>query len=318
MVADHSTALHLRRQRGKLLNNRQVERLWEQYITASRALPTLELTRRVKRMNIELAGFSDARQETDPKQIGPVNSRPPRLKDWVKINRVLRGAIIAPSQRHRLQAADIEELLKPRCGHWNIAPDGIPNFPDRLRKGFEWAEQTEKGWDKTSITIFVNSHNLLPLGIDASDFQTAIMRAAYTWNQASVGIRIGFADTVSQSDIVASWSSESLDPHGVLSDSVIAHADFPEPNTMYTSSPPLSICFNRLKQWSSHIGDEVNEPTLFDIESLALHEIGHCIGLFHRDQRSVMYEIVEKGRHRNLDNDTIQAARSLYRSPVGG
>ncbi len=312
MVADHSIALQLRRQRGKLLSNRQVARLWEHYVTAPRALPTLELTRCAKRMNIELAGSTDATEDTVPKQLVQVNSQPRCLEDWVKINRVLRGAIIAPSQRHRLQAADIEELLKPRCGHWNIAPDGIPNFPDRLRKGFEWAEQTEKGWDKTSITIFVNSHNLLPLGIDASDFQTAFMRAADTWNRACVGIRIGFADSVSQSDIVASWSSESLDPHGVLSDNVIAHADFPQPNTMYTSSPPLSICFNRLKLWSSHVGDEVNEPTVFDIESLALHEIGHCIGLFHRDLGSVMYEIVEKGRHRDLDNDTIQAARSLY------
>ena len=312
MVADHSIALQLRRLRGKLLNNQQVAKLWEKYVTASRALPTLELTRRDRRMNVELAGSSDARKETVSKKIVHANLQPRRLDDWVKINRVLRGAIIAPSQRRRLQTADIDELLKPRCGHWNIAPDGIPNVPDRLRKGFEWAEQTEKGWDKTSITIYVDSHNHLPLGIEASDFQTAIMRAADTWNRASIGIRIGFADSVSQSDIVASWSSESLDPHGVLSDSVVAHADFPEPNTMYTSSPPLSMCFNRLKLWSSHVGDDVNEPTLFDIESLALHEIGHCIGLFHRDQGSVMYEIVEKGRHRDLDNDTIQAARRLY------
>ncbi len=263
-------------------------------------------------MNIGSEDVSDARNEAASKQLAQVKSQPRRLEDWVKVNRALRGVTIAPSQRHRLHIEDIEELLKPRCGHWNIAPEGIPNFPDRLRKGFEWAQQTEKGWDKSNITIFVNSHNLLPLGIDASNFQRAIERAAGTWNQASVGFQIGFADSVSQADVVASWSSESLDPHGVLSDRVTAHADFPEPNTMYSSSPPLSMCFNRLKLWSSHIDDDVNEPTLFDIESLALHEIGHCIGLFHRGQGSIMYEIVEKGRHRDLDSDTIQAARNLY------
>ncbi len=263
-------------------------------------------------MNIGSDDLYDARNEASSKQLVQAKPKTRQMQDWVKVNRVLRGATIAPSQRHRLQAEDIEELLKPRCGHWNIAPDGIPKFPDRLRNGIEWAQQTEKGWDKSNITFFVNSHNLLPLGINASDFQRAIERAAETWNRASVGIQIGFVGSVSQADVVASWSSESLDPHGVLSDSVVAHADFPEPNTMYSSSPPLSMCFNRLKLWSSHIDDDVNESTLFDIESLALHEIGHCIGLFHRGQGSIMYEIVEKGRHRDLDSDTIQAARNLY------
>lgn len=301
-MPDFSLAEQFRRQRGKPLDNQQVVYLWKLLMHDSHGKPTLRLLRR-RAVHAEAeAHYRHGERDSQPKQ----------LKDWVKLNRTMRGAVIPPSKRHKLLAADIDELLKPRCGHWQYSPDRLPKIPGRLRRRFEWAEQSEHGWDKQSIAVFVDAASNLPLGITANQFKLAMERAAGTWNSANVGIRITFAASRSHADVVASWSSESTDAHGVLGESVMAHADFPAPNTKYVAAPPLPMCFNRLHLWSSNIDSGPEEPTRYDIESMALHELGHCIGLFHRERGSVMYEIVGKGRHRVLDNGTIQAARQLY------
>ena len=300
-MADSTLSEQLRKQRGKPLNNRQLVLLWDQLVSNSQASPTLKLMRRKT-----VAGKTNIDARTSHL------SRTPNLKDWVKVNRILRGAMVASSNRHRLLEDDIKEILKPRCGHWNIASEDVPLLPNRLRAKLNWARQVELGWDKSVISIFVDADNYLPLGIEADQFRTALERAASTWNAADVGIEISFCSSLAQCDVVASWSSPSLDEHGVLTDNIMAHADFPEPNTQYVSSPPLPMCFNRMQLWSSHVADGTSEATRYDIESMALHELGHCIGLFHRGSGSIMYEVVDKGRHRVLDEDTIQAARRLY------
>ncbi|KAG6424616.1 hypothetical protein SASPL_115034 [Salvia splendens] len=83
-------------------------------------------------------------------------------------------------------------------------------------------------------------------------------------------------------------------PHGVL-----AHAFAPTDGRLHLDGDEL---------WS--IGAF---PNAIDLESVALHEIGHLLGLGHSDnQDSIMYPSISAGVVKNLNDDDIQGIRALY------
>ncbi|KAL1563862.1 metalloendoproteinase 3-MMP-like [Salvia divinorum] len=54
-------------------------------------------------------------------------------------------------------------------------------------------------------------------------------------------------------------------------------------------------------------------PDAMDLESVALHEIGHLLGLEHSDNEgSIMYPSISAGVVKNLNDDDIQGIRALY------
>jgi hypothetical protein len=105
-------------------------------------------------------------------------------------------------------------------------------------------------------------------------------------------------------DILVQWTSPDGDPHDLLSEQVLAHADYPEANMHLVSNPPLPICLNKKHLWANEtsVGSEISAR--HDIESFVLHELG--------SESSVMFEIVKTGRHRTLDRESIEAAKKLY------
>ncbi|KAG6421579.1 hypothetical protein SASPL_118136 [Salvia splendens] len=84
-------------------------------------------------------------------------------------------------------------------------------------------------------------------------------------------------------------------PHGVL-----AHAFPPTDGRLHLDGDEL---------WS--IGAV---PDAIDLESVALHEIGHLLGLDHSDnQESIMYPSISSGVVKNnLNDDDIKGIRALY------
>ena len=51
----------------------------------------------------------------------------------------------------------------------------------------------------------------------------------------------------------------------------------------------------------------------FDLESLAVHEIEHMLGLLHNDDRNAsMFAYFDVGEIRGLNSDDIQGIKDLY------
>ncbi|KAM7262142.1 hypothetical protein ACFE04_021219 [Oxalis oulophora] len=54
-------------------------------------------------------------------------------------------------------------------------------------------------------------------------------------------------------------------------------------------------------------------PNEFDMETIALHEIGHLLGLGHSsDQGAIMYPSISEGMTKGLGEDDIQGIKALY------
>jgi hypothetical protein len=246
-----------------------------------------------------------------------IDAAPGSLGEWVQINRVLRGAPAEAISRIHVDQRDLDAMEQPRCGLWRVARDLVP---DDMRKRLgrkEWFGVQELGWERTKLHLAIRPNSHPPPDVPVEQYLQAVDRAIASWNRAEIGIAIERVDRVADIEILVQWSTPALDAHRLLSQSVLAHADYPPPNMHVVTRPPLPICLNKVTFWAPEDAGGAVIASRYDIESFILHELGHCLGLFHRSEGSVMYEVVKKGRHRNLDPDSILAARKLYPSAPG-
>ncbi|KAB1209092.1 Metalloendoproteinase 1 [Morella rubra] len=62
------------------------------------------------------------------------------------------------------------------------------------------------------------------------------------------------------------------------------------------------------EQWS--VGER---PRAFDLETVALHEIGHLLGLRHSSvEGAIMFSSISSGMKKGLHGDDIQGIKALY------
>lgn len=256
--------------------------------------------------------FNDIDRQDRLRRPAP-ETRPDSLSEWVRINRALRGMNPVRIAKDALSDDDIAELTQPRCGCWRVSPQSIPSPMEDSLGRREWFSQPEVGWSQSKMKLFIRPNSTPPSSISDDYYRASVQQAMASWNLQDIGIAIEETPSIQSADVVVEWSTPNTDAHRMLTELVLAHADFPPPNTQYVSRPPLPICFNKLALWASKEADEAEIRGRYDLESFVLHELGHCLGLFHRAQGSIMYEIITKGRHRVLDPDTIQAAKFLYR-----
>lgn len=243
--------------------------------------------------------------------------QPGSLAEWVYVNRSLRTSERTQSMEEILSEVlneeDVRVLEQPRCGMWRLSSGMVPPLIDERLERREWLSGREVGWSRASIAVWIRANSNPPLGISTDYYVRAVDAAIASWNRADIGLQIERVSRATGADVVVEWSTPSQDAHRMLSDQVLAHADYPRPNTLTVAGPPLPMCLNKATFWASEDADDSDVDNRYDIESFVLHELGHCIGLFHYAEGSVMYEIVSKGRHRVLDTDTIAAASELYR-----
>lgn len=134
----------------------------------------------------------------------------------------------------------------------------------------------------------------------------AVRKAFASWSSVT-GLEFEEVVFSDAPDIQIGWRA-SDDPDYELS-GVVAHSDYPIGCSVSTGQLPLPIHFNSQFRWAVEAASNA-----FDIESVALHEIGHILGLGHlSDKNAVMFEQIFVGSlNRVLTENDIEAIAALY------
>lgn len=156
-------------------------------------------------------------------------------------------------------------------------------------------------WNKTTLTYYVyNTSNSLT----STQRATAIANAFATWQSNSV-LNFMEVSTPGSADLKISWKTGDHGDGHPFQTSVLAHAFYPP---TAGGSYAGQLHFNDSYQWNVNGND-------YDLETVALHEIGHLLGLGHStDINSIMYPSY-LGVNHQLGSDDLQGIWALYGCP---
>lgn len=137
---------------------------------------------------------------------------------------------------------------------------------------------------------------------------TAVRSAFETWE---IHTPLSFYEILvtDDPDIVVAWRP-TVDSDFDMTGVAIAHADFPPDCEQLTPGLPQPLHFDN----GEHFWAIGAKPGAHDVESVALHEIGHLIGLEHSNvPGAVMFPTISTNTtRRTLQSDDKDGALSLY------
>lgn len=159
-------------------------------------------------------------------------------------------------------------------------------------------------WDKLNVTYsFINC----PASLDCETAKQVVRDAAETWDSAC---GLSLSEIGAEGDIRIGWFSgahgdgEPFDGPG----NILAHAFFPK---AFIGDLAGDLHFDNDEHWVAGSG---NSPFDVDLGTVALHELGHSLGLDHSaDPNSVMW--AEYTGKRSLAADDIAGIQALYGPP---
>ncbi|KAL5569519.1 hypothetical protein UlMin_026094 [Ulmus minor] len=230
---------------------------------------------------------------------------------------VLEHAIKSYQQNYKLEVtgtlnpSTVKQMMMPRCG----VPDLIPQKAKKKHHNHHHNRkliihsvshysffQGSPRWppSKTHLTYRFRS-SVLVYGTE--NISSIVARAFEKWAQVSHFSFEMVSATTKVANIEIGFHrgshGDNLPFDGHLG--TLAHA----------YSPPIGLFhFDADEAWSENPG-----PNEVDLESVALHEIGHLLGLGHNlnDVGSIMYPSVNLGTtKRYLNADDIEGVRALY------
>ena len=194
----------------------------------------------------------------------------------------------------KLDPATAHALERHRCG----LPDG-----HLLDDNASSASYVLRGCSYPKVTFSHRFANGTP-DIFGDAERTAIQNAFQTWANALCGVN--FVAATGATDFVSGWfagdhgDGAPFDGPG----NVIAHAFYPPP---CGGSLAGHMHFDEAENWSL-----TGAGATFDLETVALHEIGHLLGLAHSaDPNAIMYPTYT-GVQRSLSPDDVAGVRRLY------
>lgn len=188
-----------------------------------------------------------------------------------------------------------------------LIPTSVPSRPSLRRAA-------ECGWQQPLIQVAFGDCSAVQVhsSITTETAQAAVLRAIETWNKITLPVKyfVQTEPTLSRADVIIGWHFASSDPEAILNARAHAHADYPAPNTLY-GGPPLPLHFNADLLWG------IEQPGCYDIETVALHELAHLLGLiYHSGPDTILYDAIGPApvfvQHR-LDQETVLRAQRLYR-----
>ncbi|HZN18067.1 MAG TPA: RICIN domain-containing protein [Micromonosporaceae bacterium] len=191
-----------------------------------------------------------------------------------------------------------EMMSRSRCGVPDIDP-ASPMFA------------TTCAWNRDSLTYAFGAGTG---DVSGDDEREAVRRAFRTWSAAT---QFAFREvgTGDSPDIVISWGNASCGDAD-MTGSTLAHADYPPGCGYYGNALPRPIHFDDQEHaWC--VGAVASQ---YDVETVALHEIGHILGMLHSSvSGAVMFPTASTNATlRALSPDDLEGIRRRYpiRGPV--
>ncbi len=199
-----------------------------------------------------------------------------------------------------LDDATRAQMQESRCG-----------MPDADALGFS----TRCAWDRRTLSYaFDNGTG----DIAGTGEQDAVRAAFATWTAAVPSLQFREVSLVQSPDIRIDFRN-AADPDRSMVGTVLAHADFPPGCSIIAETLPKPLHYDD----SEHTWCVGAVAGQFDVETVALHEIGHLLGLQHTSVGgAVMFpSVTSGGTNRVLQQDDLDGIRSLYPPtwrPIGG
>jgi len=193
----------------------------------------------------------------------------------------------------------VRTLELPRCGVPDIPPRGRASSgvsADFVLRGCDY-----EGKFRTLTFAFVSGTADL-----AGDTERPPIRNAFNTWQNEISIDFSEVGTANNPNFTIGWFTGN---HGDGSSfdgpsNVLAHAFFPPPCGGPNSG---KLHFDDAETWRLQAA-----PGVFDVETVALHEIGHLLGLDHSTVPGAVMFPTYSGARRALSADDIAGIRSLY------
>nr|XP_043637652.1 metalloendoproteinase 3-MMP-like [Erigeron canadensis] len=194
-----------------------------------------------------------------------------------------------------LDGTTISQMLIPRCGQ----PDKITHQHGtktlHIVSHYSFFPNNPK-WptSKSHLTYAFDSNY-------PRRYVPPVVRAFNKWTTSTNYFTFSRVNNFESADLKIGFENPE---HGDGSDfepSILAHAYAPTDGRFH---------YNANTSWSVGPGPV---PNVNDLETVALHEIGHLLGLHHsEDENAVMWSIIPTGTVKSLNADDIQGIRVLY------
>ncbi|XP_076950655.1 metalloendoproteinase 5-MMP-like [Bidens hawaiensis] len=191
-----------------------------------------------------------------------------------------------------LDGPTISQMVTPRCGQPDVKSshkheEKLLSFVSR----YQFFTGSPR-WDKNHLTY--------AFGLNFPNaFVPPVVRAFNKW--ASVSGYFTFSRVYDETSADLTITFENGNHGDGDFTNVLAHAAAPTAGILH---------YNTNWNWSAGPGAI---PGAFDLESVAVHEIGHLLGLEHsQDENSAMWTSIPPGMVKGLTSDDIQGIGALY------